>query len=96
MLSYDRPRRVLKTKPGVTTPVTASGFHKVVNLIPPLCPHAYNKWRITKECEMEAYRETVAGKEQWVFCAREHKCEFKGMMCRNITILIENSPFCQS
>jgi hypothetical protein len=28
---------------------------------------------------MEVYRETVAGKEQWVFSARQHKCEFKGM-----------------
>jgi hypothetical protein len=28
---------------------------------------------------MECYRETMSGKEHWVFCARKHRCEFKGL-----------------
>lgn len=81
MFSYDRPRRILKTKPGITLPVAASGFRRVANLTPPLCPHAYNGWCVTKDCEMVPYRETIAGKEHWVFCARQHKCDFKGVAC---------------
>jgi hypothetical protein len=77
-VSLTRPRRILKTKPGVSVPVAASGFQRVPNFVPPLCPHASNPWRITKDCEMEAYRETVGGKERWVFCARQHKCQFRG------------------
>lgn len=77
--SSNRPSRALKTKPGVSVPVAASGFQKVPNFVAPLCPHAYNSWRTTKECRMDCYRETISGKERWVFCARKHKCPFKGL-----------------
>ena len=78
LTSSNRPRRLLKTKPGVSVFVAAGGFQQVHNFIPPLCPHASNPWRLTKDCEMEAYRETVGGKECWIFCARQHKCQFRG------------------
>ena len=78
LTSLNRPRRLLKTKPGVSIFVAASSFQWVRNFIPPLCPHAGNPWRVAKDCEMEAYRETVGGKECWVFCARQHKCQFRG------------------
>ncbi|KIM79177.1 hypothetical protein PILCRDRAFT_10592 [Piloderma croceum F 1598] len=74
---WDRPRCALKTKPGTFAPVAASGFRKIPNFIPPLCPHAYNNWWTTKECWMDCYRETVSGTERWVFHARSHNCQFK-------------------
>ena len=78
LTSLNRPRRLLKTKPGVSIFVAASSFQRVRNFILLLCPHAGNPWRVAKDCEMEAYRETVGGKERWVFCARQHKCQFRG------------------
>jgi hypothetical protein len=36
---------------------------------------------------MEIYRETIAGREQWVGCARQHKCEFKGSLFPSAVII---------
>ena len=75
-LLSNRPHHALKIKPGVPMPIAASGFHNLPNFVAPLCPHVYNNWCTTKECRMECYRETVSGKEHWVFCAHKHQCQF--------------------
>jgi hypothetical protein len=52
---YNTPHCILKTKPGITVPVAASGFQKVADLIAPICPHAYNKWHTMKNCKVVPY-----------------------------------------
>src|ERR1700677_1525483 len=78
-LLSNRPRCTLKTKPGVSTPIAASGFHNIPNFVALLCPHVYNNWCTMKECRMECYHETVLGKERWAFRACKHQCQFKGL-----------------
>ncbi|KZP05962.1 hypothetical protein FIBSPDRAFT_903135 [Athelia psychrophila] len=87
IVTYDRSRgplggwapwlRPIRKYTRTYAPVAARSFHLVPDMVAPLCPHSFNIWRTNEECSMQCRKEHIHGRDQWVFCAYQHDCDFK-------------------
>jgi hypothetical protein len=85
---WDRPVRTFRK--GGSALVAASGFKRVPDLVPPICPHAQNGFRVSEYSHMKVCQKTIDGKDEWVYQA-DHKCPFVGKLHISFEIDLEYS-----
>ncbi|KAF8055004.1 hypothetical protein FPV67DRAFT_1750631 [Lyophyllum atratum] len=73
-VTWERP--IVKFKNGTMKAVAPSGWLRIENFEPPLCPHAANGFRTDDEAKMDLQQRRVKGATVYFFKSKSHPCRF--------------------